>query len=82
VSDWVENFTQSVQPVRMVLDAAGVPVPGVIRAKDSEDGVIIDAVAFSESGEELVGSKDGGASYEPVIARMIIPDGMIVDIED
>lgn len=77
----MEGFTQSVRPSRVVFDAAGSVVPAVKRARETEAGIEIEFYALDEEGNELVGSPDGGVTYEPITAKMVIPDGMIAEQE-
>lgn len=79
-NDWVSNI--AVPKVKyMVLDAAGEPVDGVLKAREIKEGVEVICQALTPEGRELVGSVDG-INYEPVEARMVIRGGMLADITD
>lgn len=81
-------MTQWIDPARFergelsVVDAAGVPVDYVETARETEDGVEVIAIATTADDAELVCSVDDGVTYEPVRARLEIPGGMILDLQE
>lgn len=81
MSDWVTNIARP-QERYMVLDAMGEPVDGVLRARETDGGIEVVAQAVTPEGRELVCSKDGGQTFDPVEAHLNIPGGMIVDLTE
>ena len=66
----------------VVMDAMGVVIDSVEAFRLTEDGVEVIAVAVTPEGNELVCSRDGGMTLEPIRARMDIPGGMIIDLNE
>jgi len=65
-----------------VMDAMGVVIDSVEAFRLTEDGVEVIALAVTPEGNELVCSRDGGITLEPIRARMDIPGGMVINLND
>lgn len=66
----------------VIVDAMGVAIDSVEAYRLTEDGVEVIAIAVTPEGNELVGSRDGGETLEPIRARMEIPGGMVFDLNE
>jgi len=66
----------------VVMDAMGVVIDSVEAFRLTEDGVEVIALAVTPEGNELVCSRDGGITLEPIRARMDIPGGMVINLSD
>jgi len=66
----------------VVMDAMGVVIDSVEAFRLTEDGVEVIALAVTPEGNELVCSRDGGITLEPIRARMDIPGGMVINLND
>ena len=66
----------------IVMDAMGQPIDSVEAYRLTDDGVEVIALAVTPEGSELVCSRDGGITLEPIRARMYIPGGMVVDLNE
>lgn len=66
----------------LVMDAMGVIIDSVEAFRETADGVEVIALAVTPEGQELVCSRDGGTTLEPIRARMEIPGGMIIDMSE
>ena len=66
----------------VVMDAMGVVIDSVEAFRLTENGVEVIALAVTPEGNELVCSRDGGITLEPIRARMDIPGGMVVNLND
>lgn len=79
--DWIEGFSRSVKPDRVVFDAMGEPVPNVIKARQvNEETVEAYITITDEEGNDLVSSWDGGKTFEAIETCITIHGGMIVDL--
>jgi hypothetical protein len=66
----------------VVMDAMGVVIDSVEAFRLTEDGVEVIALAVTPEGNELVCSRDGGITLDPIRARMDIPGGMVINLND
>ena len=66
----------------VVIDAMGVVIDSVEAFRLTEDGVEVIALAVTPEGNELVCSRDGGITLETIRARMDIPGGMVINLND
>ena len=66
----------------VIMDAMGVAIDSVEAYRLTGDGVEVIAVAVTPEGNELVCSRDGGITLEPIRARMDIPGGMIINLNE
>lgn len=78
--EWVRNIaTPSAR--FMAMDAMGVIIDGVTRARETDDGIEVYMIAATHEGDELMGSRDDGKTLEPLEAHLIVPGGMIVEMQ-
>lgn len=80
-SEWITNLASAPEPAIAVVDAYGSHVGGVVRARETEDGVEAVALAADGQGNEIFGSTDG-VEFAPVEAHMYIPGGMLIELEE
>ena len=78
---WIEGFSRSVKPDRIIFDAMAEPIPNVIKARQVDEETVEALIRITdEEGNDLVGSRDGGKTLEPIEAYITIHGGMIVDL--
>ncbi len=80
MGDWVENVAQKPRARYAVLDAMGVPIDGVVRAREAEAGVEVEVQLVTEEGAELVKEVDG--ELKTLTATAHVRGGMLVDLAE
>jgi hypothetical protein len=79
-SEWVDMEQDGAGLV--VMDAMGAVIDSVEAFRLTPEGVEVIALAITPEGNELLCSYDGGVTLEPIRARMDIPGGMVVDLNE
>jgi len=80
MAEWVENVAQKPKGRYAVLDAMGVPVDGVIRVRETADGVEAQVQLVTEDGAELVEEVDG--ELKTLTATAHVRGGMLIDLQE
>lgn len=80
MSEWITNIATHAGRY-IVVDAAGVMVDHVAKARETDTGVEVVVVMTTDEGDELVGSRDDGQTYEPLQATVTVPGGMIISVD-
>lgn len=80
MSEWVTNIATHAGRY-IVVDAAGVMIDHVAKARETDQGVEAVVVMTTDEGDELVGSRDDGRTYEPLQATVMVPGGMIISVD-
>ena len=78
--EWIDNINKSPGKKYIAVDAAGETIDGVVRARETQNGIEVVRVQTAEHGGQLVYSENDGVDYEPVVATCEIPGGMLIDI--
>lgn len=79
--DWVSSIA-SVRGRYIVVDAMGTMIEGVTKARETDAGVEVRFLATNGDGQELVGSADDGETLDPLEAHLLVPGGMIIDVNE
>lgn len=80
-SDWLDPALFASGQL-VVADAIGQLLDGVETARETTDGVEVICFAITPDEQELLLSRDGGITFDPVRARMDIPGGTILNLSE